>query len=70
VLLGVGVLAWNAYNLLIERQPVFGWASIEAVSAMVVTFMTFGVYLIRLSLWNPKSGQPQKTDPAKPIVPR
>jgi hypothetical protein len=68
VLLGVGALVWIANNLLIERQPVFGWASIEAVSAMVSIFF-FGIYLIRLSFRNQQSEQPQEPD-NQPIVPR
>jgi hypothetical protein len=68
VLLGVGALAWIANNLLIERQPVFGWASFEAVSAMVSIFF-FGIYLIRLSFRNKQSERPQEPD-NQPIVPR
>jgi hypothetical protein len=68
VLLGVGVLVWNAYNLLIKGQPVFGWASIDAVGAMV-SVLFFGIYLIRLSIRNQQSEQPREPD-NQPIVPR
>jgi hypothetical protein len=48
VLIGVGVLAWIAHSVLIERRPEFRWTIIEAVSAMASITM-FGVYLIRVS---------------------
>ena len=71
VLFGVGVLAWYAYNWLIETQPgfrEFRWTTIEGVGT-TVSVITYGIYLIRLSVWNPASEQPQKTD-HEPIVPR
>ena len=78
VLIGVGVLAWIAYNLLIEMQPEFRefrWTSIEGVGAMV-SALFFGIYLIRLSLGNQQSEQPRESgnqpqEPDnQPIVPR
>ena len=71
VLIGVGVLAWIAYNLFIETQPEFRefrWTSIEGVAAMVSIVM-FGIYLISVSFRNTESEQPQETDD-QPIVPR
>ena len=71
VLFGVGVLVWYAYNWLIETQPGFRdlrWTTIEGVGA-TVSVIAYGIYLIRLSVWNPASEQPQKTD-HEPIVPR
>jgi hypothetical protein len=58
VLTGVGVLAWIAYNVLIETQPEFRelrWTMIEVVGIMVSIVM-FGIYLIRVSVRNQKSG--------------
>jgi hypothetical protein len=55
VLIGVGVLAWIAYNLLIERQSEFRW-TIEAVGAMA-SIIIFGIHLIRVSLRNQESDQ-------------
>jgi hypothetical protein len=71
VLFGVGVLAWYAYNWLIEPQPgfrEFRWTTVEGVGA-TVSIITFGIYLIRLSVGNRASEQPHKTD-HEPIVPR
>jgi hypothetical protein len=49
LLIGVAVLVWIAYNLLIERQPQFRWTSLEGVGAMAAMIM-FGIHLVRASL--------------------
>jgi hypothetical protein len=78
VLIGVGVLAWIAYNLLIKMQPEFRefrWTSIEGVGAMV-SVLFFGIYLIRLSFGSQQSEQTLESDNQpkepdnQPIVPR
>jgi hypothetical protein len=56
VLIGLGVLAWIAYRLLIDGRSELGWTAIEAAGVMV-SIITFGTYLIRLSLWNPDAEQ-------------
>jgi hypothetical protein len=55
VLIGLGVLAWIAYNLLIERQPEFRWTMIDVAASTAASIIIFGIYLIRLSFWNPKT---------------
>jgi len=67
VLIGVGVLTWIAYNLLIERQAAFRWASFEIVSAMASVTM-FGVYLIRVSFRNQETDQPSPSSVQPPSI--
>ena len=57
VLIGGGVLAWVAYNLLIARQPQFRWSGLRLVGAMV-SILIFGIHLIRVSFRDQESDQP------------